>query len=97
MLDDNMKDMLNDLMELYDLAYQQLKKQVAYIISNNIKDRRFIESTFEELINIPTDKCYKLFLKLYDYVKAFDEVMANDYYAMYEELYNAEESKKKSH
>ena len=40
MLDKKTKDILKELYELYDLAYQSLSPQVAYIIKNSIKDNK---------------------------------------------------------
>ena len=91
--------MLNSLMELYELAYQQLNIKVTYLIDNGIRNKRLIENTFEELLNIPTDKCYDLFIKLCNYVKTFDEQLVIDYQTIYEELYGEEtnKTKKRSH
>lgn len=99
MLDNELKDMLNNLMQLYDLAYQSLKPKVAYIIKNNIKDTRFLESVLEELLNIPTDKCYNLLTKLCNYIMSFNHELAEDYLTLYDELYgnNDQKTKKKSH
>lgn len=97
MLDDKLKKQLQELTELYELAYKQVKPSVDYIIKNNIRDLKYIEKTFDDIINIPTDRCYQLFLKLYDYVKMFNKELANEYYQIYEELYGDEKIKKRSH
>ena len=99
MLDKRIKTMLDDLNNLYDLAYKELKTQVAYIIKKNLKDSKMIESTLDQLLNIPTDKCYLLFIKLCNYVATFDQSMADDYLTIYDELYgnHDNEAKKKSH
>ncbi len=96
MLDKKIKDMLKELYELYDLAYQSLSPQVAYIIKNSIKDNKLLESTLDELLNIPTDKCYKLFTELCGYISKFNSDMANDYLKIYEEMYGEEKPKKKT-
>lgn len=99
MLDNELKNMLNNLMQLYELSYQTIKPKVAYIIKNNIKDIRVLESVLEELLNIPTDKCYKLFTKLCNYIMPFNHELAIDYLSLYDELYgnNDQKTKKKSH
>ena len=91
----NLMLMAKKLNELYELAYNQIKPQVTYIIKNNIKDINFIDHVFDALLDIPTDKCYNLFIKLCDYVSTFNSKIAKDYLEIYEELYGEEESKKK--
>ena len=92
----------NDLMrtarklnELYELSYNQIKPQVTYIIKNNIKDINFIDHVFDELLNIPTEKCYKLFKKLCDYVETFNIKLVKEYLEIYEELYGDDKPKEK--
>ena len=94
-LPNHIKSLANDLMELYALAYKQVKPKISYIIKNDIKDIKFIESVLEELLNIPTSKCYKLFIKLCDYVKTFNHKLANDYQNYYIELYGDETLKER--
>ena len=84
-----------ELSKLYELSYKQIKPQVIYIIENNIKDVNFIEKVLDELLNTPTDKCYKLFIKLCTYVDTFDHELAEDYLKFYEEMYGADDKKKK--
>ena len=87
--------MAKQLNELYELAYNQIKPQVTYIIKNNIKDINFIDNVFDELLNIPTDKCYKLFIKLCNHVRTFNVKIAKDYLDIYEELYGEDKLKEK--
>ena len=65
---DELKDMFSGLMDLYDLAYEDLKKDVEYIILNGIRDEYIIEKLFDNVINIPTDKFYKFFVDLFVYI-----------------------------
>lgn len=87
--------MAKELNELYELTYNQIKPQVIYIIRNNIKDINFIDHIFDELLNVPTDKCYKLFTKLCNYVASFNSKLAKEYLEIYEELYGEEELEEK--
>ena len=88
-------EMAKSLNELYELSYNQIKPEISYIIKNNIKDMNYIDHVFDELINIPTDKCYKLFIKLCEYVKTFNAKIVNEYIDIYEDLYGEEPKKKK--
>ena len=89
--------MAKELNELYELSYNQIKPQVTYIIKNNIKDINFIDHVFDELLNIPTEKCYKLFTRLCTYVETFNQDIAKEYVEIYQELYGQEEHKKKKY
>ena len=60
-LSNEIKSMIQNLIELYDISYNQIKPKVAYIINNEIKDIDFICHILDELLDIPTDKCYNLF------------------------------------
>ena len=94
-LPENLKDALNELFILYDEAYIELRKEVIYLIRNNIRNINIIEHTFDKLLNIPTEKCYKLFTLLCEYVSTFDTELVDDYKEIYNELYGEEESKSK--
>ena len=88
-------EMAKELNELYELSYKQIEPQVIYIIKNNIKDINFIDHVFDELLNIPTKKCYKLFMRLCDYVETFNIKLVKEYLEIYEELYGDDKSKEK--
>ena len=88
---DGIKEMVRSLMDLYDIAYENVKKDVEYIILNGITDEIIIDHVFDNILNIPTDKCYRLFVDLCDYVSCFNEQMANEYMEIYKELYGDDE------
>ena len=84
---DELNGMFSKLMDLYDLAYEDIKRDVEYIILNGIRDEYIIEKLFDNVINIPTDKCYKLFVDLCAYVSRFNKGIVNDYIDVYKDLY----------
>ena len=84
---DELNGMFSKLMDLYDLAYEDIKRDVEYIILNGIRDEYIIEKLFDNVINIPTDKCYKLFVDLCAYVSRFNKEIVNDYIEVYNDLY----------
>lgn len=86
-LSDELRGMFNGLMGLYDQAYGEIRKDVEYIVLNDIRDDYILEHVFDKIINIPTDKCYELFVELCDYVSHFNEEMVEDYKDIYNELY----------
>ena len=82
---DGIKEIVRSLMDLYDIAYENAKKDVEYIILNGITDENIIDHVFDNILNIPTDKCYRLFVDLCDYVSCFNERMTNEYMEIYKE------------
>ena len=61
--------------------------KVNRVISNKIRDKYTIEHLFDEIINIPTDKCYELFIELCAYVSQFNKELVDDYIELYNDLY----------
>lgn len=88
-----LKDDLKHIKELYESAYSEFEPQVSYIINNNIKDINLIIYVFDQLLNVPYEPIYQLFLKLYTYVSSFNTIVANEYINDWNELYGEEESK----
>ena len=88
-----LKDDAKHLTELYQSAYNEFESQVSYIINNNIKDINLIIYVFDQLLNIPYESIYQLFLKLCTYVSDFNMTVANEYINAWTELYGVEESK----
>ena len=88
-----LKDDAKHLTELYQSAYNEFESQVSYIINNNIKDINLIIYVFDQLLNIPYESIYQLFLKLCTYVSDFNMTVANEYINAWNELYGVEESK----
>ena len=97
-LSNEIKSKIQSLIELYDISYNQIKPQVLYIINNNIKDVGFICHVLDELLNIPTDKCYRLFIELCNYTINIDKNISSEYLEIYQEIYGKDEieSKKKT-
>ena len=93
MLSPELTEMLNDLVVLWDLAYEQIKPMVDYIIKNNIRDSQRIDLYLEKILDIPTEKCYQLYLKLCAYYATFNYESAKEYLALYEELYGEDDDK----
>lgn len=94
-LPSTIKKIASGLVELYSIAYIQIKPQVENIINNNIKDMTYIEYTLDGLLNVPYEPCNQLFVKLCNYVSTFDKDCANEYMEIYEDLYGEEEVKEK--
>ena len=94
-LSDKIKPLIQELIDLYDIAYEHIKPKVTYIINNEIKDIDFICHILDELLNIPTDKSYNLFIELCNYTYKFDKNIANEYLEIYQELYGEDEKENK--
>ena len=92
---DNIKEIINELLKIYDSEYKRLKPNVDYIIKNNIKDIKYIEQILEQLLNIPYEPCNKLFIRLCKYVENFNKEMSDEYMDLFNKLYNEENVKTK--
>ena len=89
------KSIMNDLIQIYDIEYKKIKPHVDYIIKSNIKDMVYIEKTIEQLLNIPYKPSYKLFIKLCDYVSQFNKQISLEYLKIYKDLYEEDIPKTK--
>lgn len=94
-LSNEIKSMIQNLIELYEISYNQIKPKVAYIINNEIKDIDFICHILDELLDIPTDKCYNLFKELCNYTSQINAKITNEYLEIYQELYGEDELENK--
>ena len=94
-LSNELKTMVKSLMELYDIAYLQIKPNVEYIVDNDIKDLNIIEHTLETLLDIPTNEGYNLFVKLCNYMSKFNKELADEYLEIYDDLYGEAKPKTK--
>ena len=92
-LDTSIKLLFKELIEIYNIAYKELKPSVERIIKENITNKDTIEDCLEKLLNIPTDACYKLFIKLCDYYARIDLSSSLEYLKIYEELYGEDDIK----
>ena len=90
-----LREMALGLVELYDIAYKEIKPCVYNIINNHVRNIVYIEHTLDNLLNIPYEPCYQLFFKLCEYVSTFDKECADDYLEIFEELYGEEPKEKK--
>ena len=80
-------EMARGLMDTYENAYQSLKPVVFSIIKDRVKKIDYIEHVLDSLLDLPTEKAYKLFVVLCDYVETFNKEVAADYLNIYKELY----------
>ena len=91
----SIKEMASSLIDLYALAYEQIKPKVNYIIQNNIINKIYIEQVLDELLNIPYEPSYQLLVKLCNYTSKFDTQLANDYLELWNDLYEEKPKSKK--
>ncbi len=92
-LSDGFREMVNSLMDLYKMAYKEIKPEVYYIINNNITDLNYIDKVLDRLLNLPYDSCYLLFVKLCNYVAKFNKSFAIEYLDLYKDFYGEDEPK----
>ena len=92
-ISDGLIDLAKKIHELHKIMYEMIKPEVTYIINKKVKNVNIIENTLDRLLDIPTDECYELFIKLCDYYATIDKEGAKFYLEAYEELYGEEEPK----
>ena len=85
---------IKELQKLYDIAYYEIKEKVDYIIKSKITNENIIEHMYDEITNIPTDKCYELFIYFSKYVASFNMDIVKDYIDIYDEIYDPIEKDK---
>lgn len=92
-------DFAKYLANLYELTYDEIRPEVIYIISKNVKNVRYIESVLDKLLDIPTDKSYELYSMLCNYYGEFNMGAAKFYLDSWDEMYgkNKTKTKKKGH
>ena len=90
-LSSDLRKMFVGLMNLYEMAYQEVKQDVECVILNGIKDENIIDHIFDNIMNIPTDKGYELFVDFCDYVSDFNNELAIYYAKAYDELYGEDD------
>lgn len=93
LISDDLVNMARGLMELYDIAYEQVKPKVQYLIVHHVQDMNVIDHIFDEVLNIPTEKAYQLYLQLCNYVATFNPKEAKEYIDLYYDLYGLDEEK----
>lgn len=94
-ISNELKSSVNSLIEMFKSAYIEYKPIVERIIQSGNKDTAYIEKVLDQLLNIPYEPCYELFVKLCDYVSGFDIELAKEYLELYKDLYGDDEEKEK--
>ena len=79
MIDENIKELAEELNKLYDEAYEIYKTEVSRIINFNITDVKHIERTLDYILDIYTDKGFDLFMELLWYYRKVNEENAREY------------------
>ena len=78
-MDNEFRELVNGLLESYEIAYNLCNYRIEKIINNQVKDINFIEHTLDMALDIYTDKGFYLFLKLLSYYQTVNLERANDY------------------
>ena len=91
MLSKDLMNMAQELIVLWDMAYKRIKPEVEDIIKNHICDSERIDRCLEQILNIPTEKCYQLYIELCTYYATFNEQNAKEYLQIYDELYGEDD------
>ncbi len=86
-MNEDIMNMARELNELYKTMYVLYSPEVNRIIKNKITDTSIIETCLDNLLNVPTDDSYDLFLKLCSYYRTINKLSADDYLEVYKELY----------
>lgn len=79
MIDENIKELAEELNKLYDEAYEIYKTEVDRIIKFQIKDVKHIERTLDYILDIYTEKGFNLFMELLQYYRTVNEENAREY------------------
>lgn len=79
MIDENIRKLAKDLLDIYEHAYNLYKIDVDYIITNNVKDINYIERILDYVLSIYTEKGFNLFLLLLLYYKDVNYQNAKTY------------------
>lgn len=91
----NIFELARELNELHEMAYNLIAPNIEDIIKFGNKDIYLIETYLDKLLDIPTDKAYKLLTKLCNYCMNIDKEVAEFYLNEYEELYEIKKLKTK--
>lgn len=94
-MDLEIKYLIEELYVMYEYMTKMLKKDVTFLIMNNIRDIKTIEIYLDQLLNIPTDKAQELFKQLCDYYMTINKENAESYLEIYKEMYEEEPKTKK--
>ena len=91
----HIKLLANHLVELYEIMYKQVEPEVRRIIDCNIKEEPVINACLDQMLNIPTDKGWKLLKELIAYYQKFNSEVANEYLETYMDMYDIKPKTKK--
>ena len=78
-MNDNLKELVERLLESYEYMYNLCYQEVEIIISNKIKDIDLIEHTLDMALDIYTEKGFYLFIKLLLYYRTVNYQNARNY------------------
>lgn len=78
-IDDNIKQLVNLLMDSYNEAYNYYEPIVKMIIKTKCKDINYIDHTLDNVMDIYTDKGFDLFIELLNYYKTINKENADEY------------------
>ena len=87
--------LVEELYIMYESMTKMLKKNVTFLIRNNVKDVKIIETYLDQLLNIPTEKSFELFKQLCDYYMTINKENAESYLEIYKEMYEEDNKAKK--
>ena len=79
MINNNLRELVQTLMDSYEEAYLLCYPKVEKIINYKMKDNDLIEHTLDEALDIYTEKGFYLFLKLLIYYRTVNPKNAKNY------------------
>lgn len=88
-MNNDIKNMINEMNELYSINYLNVENEINYIINNNIISNKIIEKVFDELLDLSYwygKEIDKLFYKLYNYYKSINLDVSQDYKKYYKKI-----------
>ena len=82
-------NLIGELNHLYEDIYNYYEPLVLYLIKNNIKDIKLIENYLDNLLSIPTEKSYNLYMELCNYYESIDKNNSMFYIKEYKKIYKS--------
>lgn len=86
-LNDNFKEMAEELSNCYNSVVKRLKKSIIKLISHDIKDLDIIEHLLDDLLNIPTIESERLYNFLCEYLNEINKESAKFYKLEYKNMW----------
>lgn len=90
------KELINELIEIYSKQLNNLNKEVEKIIKYHITNEQTISKLFDSILSLPfanDEEAKSLFYKLLNYCYTFNNDLASDYENIYKEYYCDEDIK----